>query len=159
MRHRKAKGKLGRSLASRIRLLRKLITDLVDLNRIETTVSRAKAVAPIANKLMQDAFENSPESRERILSLLYRKELALKVFGEMRERYATFGRIPPTTIWLNGFRKGDHMPKAIVEFVDAPWDIRKTLNGFAKEKGLLGLFEDLRVSGKNPLDRPSEEQK
>ena len=51
------------------------------------------------------------------------------------------------------------MPKAIVEFVDAPWDIRKTLNGFAKEKGLLGLFEDLRVSGKNPLDRSSEQQK
>ncbi len=143
---------MGRTLASRIRLLRKLITDLVDLNRIETTVARAKAVAPIANKLVQDAFENSPESRERILSLLYRKELALKVFGEMKERYANFKRIPPTTIWLNGFRKGGHMPKAIVEFVDAPFDIKKTLNGFAKEKGLLGLFEDLRVSGKNPLD-------
>jgi large subunit ribosomal protein L17 len=120
MRHRKLKGKLGRSLVPRIRLLRKLITYLVDRDRIETTVARAKAVAPIAQKLMKDAFENTPESRERILSMLYRKELALKIFGEMRERYKTSGNIPMTTIWLNGFRRADAMPRAIVEFVDTP---------------------------------------
>ena len=78
--------------------------------------------------------------------------MAIKVFQELKPRYLNYGNIPVTRVWLNNFRFADKMPKAIVEFVDAPFDIKKTFALFAKEKGL-SLFEERKLlTGRNPLD-------
>ena len=77
----------------------------------------------------------------------------MKVFGEMRERYAGYGNSPVTRIWLSNFRQTDKMPRSIVEFVDAPFDIRQTLAMFAREKGI-DVYSDAKLlTGTNPLDR------
>lgn len=70
----------------------------------------------------------------------------------MRERYLNYGNIPVTKIWLNNFRQTDKMPRAIIEFVDAPFDIKKTLAKFAMEKGI-SVFNEKLLTGKNPLDK------
>ena len=104
-------------------------------------------------QLVNDAIENSPESRERVLNILTKKELALKVFGEMRNRYISYGNIPVTKVWLNNYRQTDKMPRAIVEYIDAPFDIKSTLAMFAKEKGLSIYDEPRLLTGLNPLDK------
>ena len=51
MRQLRTRHKLGRGINSRIRLIRKLLTYMVQHDRIETTTGRAKAIAPLAQKV------------------------------------------------------------------------------------------------------------
>lgn len=139
MRHGKPRNLIGLPIEARLRVLRTLLTKLIEEDRIHTTPAKAQALSFLANGIVRDAKENSPESRERIFNLIKKKELAIKVFGEIKSRYAELPADGPfVRIWRNGNdRHLTHQPPAaILEYVGAPFDIKETLMLFAKERGL-----------------------
>ncbi len=108
--------KLGKPTDQRMAMLRQLTTDLLEKGRIETTVSRAKEVAPLAEKMITLAKNNDLANYRQALSFITKEDVAHKLFGEVAQKYAerTGGY---TRIVRTGPRRGDAAEMAIVELV------------------------------------------
>jgi large subunit ribosomal protein L17 len=119
MRHRRAGSKLGRLSAHRWALFRNLLTALVRHERITTTVAKAKAIRPMADRLVTLAKRDDLHARRQALSLVPDTVVVRKLFDTVAARYADrrggYTRIIPV-----GTRRGDAAPIAIVELVDRP---------------------------------------
>jgi len=87
MRHRKLKGKLGRSSAHRTALRRNLAKALFERGRIVTTPQKAKTVRPFAEKLITLARTNNLANYRRALMLLPNENVVRKLFREIAPRY------------------------------------------------------------------------
>ncbi len=116
MRHGIDHRKLGRKPAHRKALLRNLMNALVHAERIETTVSKAKELRPLADRLITLGKAGTLHSRRRVFSLLTDKEATDKLFatlaGRFVERQGGYTRIIRT-----GFRVGDGAEMAIIEYL------------------------------------------
>jgi len=88
MRHRKLRGKLGRTSAHRRALRRNMTKALFEKGRIVTTPQKAKAVRPFAEKLITLARDNTLANFRRALELLPHKATVRKLFKEIAPRYA-----------------------------------------------------------------------
>lgn len=119
MRHLKAGRRLSRTTEHRKALLRTLITQLFEHERIETTHAKAKETRQWAEKLITLAKRGDLHARRQTLQVVRTKRAMQKLFGELRERYqhrpGGYTRIIPT-----GFRRGDGAPLAVLELVDRP---------------------------------------
>ena len=122
MRHRRKTVKLQRKTAHRDALLRNLACSLIDHRRIKTTLAKAKALRPFAEKLVTLGKRDSLHSRRRAISLLGSNELA------QRSVKALFEEIAPAhadrqggycRITKLGQRRSDSAPMAFIEWVDA----------------------------------------
>ncbi len=117
MRHRVAKKKLGRSVGHRRALYRSLLTALFRHKRIETTLAKAKAVQPLAEKLITIARRGDLHSRRLIAAYLWDKKVATELFREIAPKY----KDRPggyTRILKLGFRQGDGAEMAVLELVE-----------------------------------------
>ena len=118
MRHGIDHRKLGRKPAHRKALLRNLMTALVRAERIETTVSKAKELRPLADRLITLGKAGTLHSRRRVFSLLTDKEATDKLFATLAGRFV--GRPGGyTRIVRTGFRVGDGAEMAIIEYLPA----------------------------------------
>lgn len=108
--------KLGKPTDQRMAMLRQLTTDLLEKGRIETTVSRAKEVAPMAEKMITLAKRNDLANYRQALSFITKEDVAHKLFGEMAQKYAQRDG-GYTRIVRTGPRRGDAAEMAIVELV------------------------------------------
>jgi large subunit ribosomal protein L17 len=118
MRHGVDHRKLGRKPAHRKALLRNLMNALVRAERIETTVSKAKELRPLADRLITLGKAGTLHSRRRVFSLLTDKEATDKLFATLAGRFA--GRQGGyTRIVRTGFRVGDGAEMAIIEYLPA----------------------------------------
>ena len=116
MRHGMDHRKLGRKPAHRKALLRNLMNALVHAERIETTVSKAKELRPLADRLITLGKAGTLHSRRRVFSLLTDKEATDKLFATLAGRFA--GRQGGyTRIVRTGFRVGDGAEMAIIEYL------------------------------------------
>jgi large subunit ribosomal protein L17 len=119
MRHRKAGSKLGRLTAHRWALFRNLLTALVRHERITTTMAKAKAIRPMADRLVTLAKRDDLHARRQALALVPDTAVVRKLFDTVAARYADrrggYTRIVPA-----GIRRGDAAPIAIIELVDRP---------------------------------------
>ncbi len=108
--------KLGRPTDQRMAMLRAMTTYLLENGQIKTTVSRAKEVAPLAEKMITLAKNNDLANYRQALSFITKEDVAHKLFGEMAQKYAerTGGY---TRIVRTGPRRGDAAEMAIVELV------------------------------------------
>jgi large subunit ribosomal protein L17 len=89
MRHQKNRHKLGRDSAHRKALLANLSKELIEHERIETTVAKAKAVKPEVEKLITLARRGDLHARRQALSALGQDKFAVyKLFEEIAPRYA-----------------------------------------------------------------------
>jgi len=88
MRHRKLRGKLGRTPAHRQALRRNMTKALFESGRIVTTPQKAKAVRPFAEKLITLARDNTLANFRRALELLPHKATVHKLFEEIAPRYS-----------------------------------------------------------------------
>ena len=119
MRHRKKVAKLGRVAAHRNAMLRNMAADLFRHERIETTLTKAKALRPLAERLVTLGKKGDLHARRKALSILQDKAVVHKLFTDLSERYG--GREGGyVRILKMGFRRGDNAPMALVEMVDAP---------------------------------------
>jgi large subunit ribosomal protein L17 len=135
MRHRVKGKKLSRDSAQRKALLRSLVTSFLEKERIRTTLAKAKAVKPLAEKMITLGKKNSLHSRRLALRFLYKREVAKKLFDEIGPR---FSERPGgyTRIIKLGPRAGDGAEMALLELVGTEFkkkEKKKTAAEKAKE--------------------------
>ena len=118
MRHQKKTVKLGRSAAHRDALLSNQVVSLIEHSRIQTTLAKAKAVRPFAEKLVTLGKKGTLHARRVALGYLRHNEDAVKkLFAVIAPRSAD-RQGGYTRIVKLGFRKSDAAPMAFIEWVD-----------------------------------------
>jgi large subunit ribosomal protein L17 len=118
MRHRNAGFKLGRNTSHRRALLRNLVTSILLEDRVETTITKAKAARPHVERLITLGKKGDLHSRRQALSYLQTREAVTRLFDTVAPRYGEraggYLRIVRT-----GFQKGDGAEKAYIELLGA----------------------------------------
>ena len=119
MRHRSKTVKLKRNASHRRALLANLACSLIEHGRIKTTLGKAKALRPVAEKLITLAKRNDLHSRRLAISFLGQKDMVQKLFAETapasKDRQGGYCRITKL-----GARMSDSAPMAFIEWVDRP---------------------------------------
>ena len=109
--------KLGRPTAHRKAMLRGLVTYLLENGSVETTLTRAKEVRSVAEKMITLGKKNTLASRRAALSYITKEDVVTKVFSEIAPKYeARNGGY--TQIYKLGPRRGDGAEMAIIKLVD-----------------------------------------
>ena len=97
-------------------MLRQQVTDFLDLGRMETTVTRAKEIAPLAEKMISLGKAKDLNAYRQALSFITREDVAKKVFDEIAPKYADRNG-GYTRITRIGTRRGDAAEVAVIELV------------------------------------------
>ena len=108
--------KLGKTTAQRMAMLRQQVTDLLDKGRMETTVTRAKEIAPMAEKMITLGKAKDLNAYRQALSFITREDVAKKVFDELAPKYADRNG-GYTRVTRTGERRGDAAEMAVIELV------------------------------------------
>ena len=108
--------KLGKTTSQRMAMLRQQVTDFLDLGRMETTVTRAKEIAPLAEKMISLGKAKDLNAYRQALSFITREDVAKKVFDEIAPKYAERNG-GYTRITRVGVRRGDAAETAVIELV------------------------------------------
>ncbi len=129
MRHLKYGYKLGRNPAHRRATLRNLVTNVIERERITTTLARAKAVRPLLERLITLGKRDSLHARRQVAGVLMTAAATKKLFNDIAPRFAdrTGGY---TRIVHAGWRVGDGARVAILELIGS--ELKKKEK---KEKG------------------------
>ena len=108
--------RLGGSSAHQKSMLANLVASLIAAEAITTTEAKAKALRPVAEKIISKAKKGGLHNHRQVVSFLRDKEMAAKLFEEIGPRYAD----RPggyTRILKVGPRQGDNAPMARIELV------------------------------------------
>jgi large subunit ribosomal protein L17 len=132
MRHQKKTVKLGRTAEHRKALLANQVCSLIEHQRIKTTLAKAKAVRPLAEKMVTLGKNGSLHARRTALAVLRQKAAVKKLFDDIAPRSAD-RKGGYTRIVKLGARKSDAAPVAFIEWVDAPQVVEE--EPIAEEKG------------------------
>ena len=108
--------KLGRTSDQRKAMLRAMVTYLLENGQIKTTVTRAKEVAPVAEKMITLAKKNDLASYRQALGFITKEDVTKKVFQELGPKYAERNG-GYTRIVRIGPRRGDAAEMAIIQLV------------------------------------------
>ena len=108
--------KLGRTTDQRKAMLRAMVTYLLENGQIKTTLTRAKEVAPVAEKMITLAKDNTLVSYRQALGFITKEDVAKKLFDEIGPKYAERNG-GYTRIVKIGPRRGDAAEMAIVQLV------------------------------------------
>ena len=108
--------KLGRPTASRLAMLRAMVTFLLEKGRIETTVTRAKEVRSMTEKMITIAKDPTLANKRLVLSYITKEDVANKLFKEIGPKYAERNG-GYTRVVRIGPRRGDAAEMAIIELV------------------------------------------
>ncbi len=112
--------KLGRPTAHRNAMLRGMVTLLLENGQIETTLTRAKEVRSMAEKMITLGKKNTLASRRAALAYITKEDVVTKLFNEIAPTYAN-RQGGYTQIFKMGPRRGDAAEMAIVKLlVEAP---------------------------------------
>ncbi len=122
MRHLVSGSKLGRNPAHRRATLRNLVTNLIEKERIQTTIARAKAARPLAERMITLGKRDTLHARRQAAAFLLTPGATQKLFADLAPRFADrpggYTRIVRT-----GWRIGDGAELAILEFIGS--DLKK----------------------------------
>jgi large subunit ribosomal protein L17 len=124
MRHRVDGRLFGRTANQRKALLRGLVTSLIEHERIETTIAKAKEVRRIAEKIVTLGLKGDLHAKRLAFSYLSNRASLAKLFSEIAPRFAGrnggYLRIVQTRNRVN-----DSAPMVVLEFIDFE-EVRKT---------------------------------
>jgi len=98
-------------------MLRQQVTDLLTYGKLETTIDRAKAVRPLAEKMITLGKKNTLASYRQALSFITKEDAANRVFKVLAPIYANRNG-GYTRIMRLGTRRGDAAEMAIIALVD-----------------------------------------
>ncbi len=118
MRHRKAGKELSRNTSHRRALLRNMVTSLFQHEQIETTDIKARAIRPVAEKLITLAKRGDLHARRQAMSFMQDKAVTHRLFEELKDRYLD-RQGGYVRIVKKGYRKGDGAPVSIVQLLPA----------------------------------------
>ena len=108
--------KLGRTSDQRRSMLRAMVTYLLENGQIKTTITRAKEVAPVAEKMITLAKKNDLASYRQALGFITKEDVAKKLFQELGPKYAERNG-GYTRVVRIGPRRGDAAEMAIIQLV------------------------------------------
>jgi large subunit ribosomal protein L17 len=124
MRHQKKTIKLGRTADHRRALLANQVCALIQHQRIKTTLAKAKAVRPLAERMVTLGKNGSVHARRRALAVLRQKSAVKKLFDDIAQRSAERNG-GYTRIVKLGARKSDSAHMAFIEWVDAEYVVEE----------------------------------
>lgn len=108
--------KLGKTTDQRKAMLRAMVTYLLENGQIKTTLTRAKEVAPMAEKMITLGKKNDLAAYRQALAFITKEDVAHKLFTELNQKYmAREGGY--TRIVRMGPRRGDAAEMAIIQLV------------------------------------------
>ncbi|MFZ5468065.1 MAG: 50S ribosomal protein L17 [Myxococcota bacterium] len=119
MRHHVGQKKLQRSTSHRLAMLRNMVTSLLEHERVKTTVPKAKAARPVAERIITLGKRGGLANQRLAERTVKNKDVLTKVFSELKDRYANRSG-GYTRIVRLGFRPGDAAEMALLELVDRP---------------------------------------
>ena len=108
--------KLGKRSDQRKAMLRAMVTYLLENGQIKTTITRAKEVAPLAEKMITLSKKNDLAAYRQALAFITKEDVAHKLFTEMNQKYMSRDG-GYTRIVRMGPRKGDAAEMAIIQLV------------------------------------------
>ena len=108
--------KLGRTSDHRRAMLRAMVTYLLENGKIETTVTRAKEVRSMAEKMITTAKTNDLHSKRQVLAYVTKESVVKKLFDDIAPKYAERNG-GYTRIYKIGPRRGDAAEMAIIELI------------------------------------------
>ena len=108
--------KLGRATANRMAMLRAMVTFLLENGKIETTVTRAKEVRSLAEKMITLAKEPTLHNKRQVFAFVTKESVCKKLFDEIAPKYAERNG-GYTRIIKTGARRGDAAEMAIIELL------------------------------------------
>ena len=109
--------KLGRTTDHRKAMLRGMVTYLIENRKVETTVTRAKEVRAMAEKMITIAKDNSLHARRQVLAYVTKEDVVKNLFDVIAPRYADVNG-GYTRITKTGARRGDAAEMCIIELVE-----------------------------------------
>jgi large subunit ribosomal protein L17 len=122
MRHRNAGFKLGRNTSHRRALLRNLVTSILLNDRVQTTITKAKATRPIVEKMITLGKRGDLHARRQAAAYLMTPESVTRLFATVAPRYGSrnggYLRIVRT-----GQRQGDAAEMAYIELLGAEQEL------------------------------------
>ena len=121
--------KLGRPTAHRKAMLRGMVTLLLENGQVETTLTRAKEVRSVAEKMITLGKKNTLASRRAALAYITKEDVVTKVFTELAPLYANRNG-GYTQIFKLGARRGDGAEMAVVKLIDY---VKPTADGDKKK--------------------------
>jgi large subunit ribosomal protein L17 len=138
MRHKVAGYKLKRESGARKALFKGLVTNVIEHERIITTVPKAKAIKPMVDKMITLAKRDTLHARRQAAGLLNTPAALKKLFDKLGTR---FGQRQGgyTRIVRLGFRKGDGAEQAMLELVGSELVKRAADRAKRKEERLNAL--------------------
>jgi large subunit ribosomal protein L17 len=142
MRHLKSGKKLKRNISARRALLRGLVTNVIEEERITTTVPKAKAAKPLVETMITLAKQDTLHSRRQAAAFLLKPEAVQKLFDKIGPRYNQRNG-GYTRIVKIGWRKGDGAETAKLELVGSELVKRAAERATRREERL----KELRESG------------
>jgi large subunit ribosomal protein L17 len=119
MRHTKKTIKLGRKSEHRNLLLANQVCSLIEHSRIRTTLAKAKAVRPFAERMVTLGKRNDLHARRLAFAFLRQKEAVRRLFADVAPRAGSRQGGYVRIIKL-GPRNSDSAPMAYIEWVDQP---------------------------------------
>ena len=108
--------KLGRTSDHRLAMLRAMVTFLFENGKIETTVTRAKEVQPLAEKMITIAKTNNLANKRNVMAFVTKETVAKKLFDEIAPKFEGVNG-GYTRIIKKGPRRGDAAEMCVIELV------------------------------------------
>jgi len=109
--------KLGRPTAHRISMLRGMVTLLLENGQVQTTLTRAKELRAVADKMITLGKTNTLASRRAALAYITKEDVVTKLFTEIAPKYESRNG-GYTQIYKLGPRRGDAAEMALIKLVD-----------------------------------------
>ena len=109
--------KLGRTTEHRNAMLRGMVTLLLEKGAIETTISRAKELRCVADKMITLGKKDTLAARREALAYITKEDVVKKLFDEIAPKYAD--RVGGyTQVYKLGPRRGDAAEMALIKLAD-----------------------------------------
>jgi large subunit ribosomal protein L17 len=119
MRHQTKTVKLGRKSEHRDALLSNLVCSLINHNRITTTLAKAKAMKPLAEKMVTLGKKGDLHHRRLAVASIKQQDAVKKLFTEIAPRFKD-RKGGYTRVLKLGLRPSDAAPMALIEWVELP---------------------------------------
>ena len=117
MRHRRNDVKLGRTSMHRKHMLANLVCSLIERNQVRTSVAKAKAARPLAEKCLTLGKKGTLHHRRRAVAILRQEDVVKRLFSEIAPRFQQRNG-GYTRIVKLGHRVGDAAEMALLEWVE-----------------------------------------
>jgi len=155
MRHQKKTVKLGRKEGHRKSLLANLAVSLIEHTRIKTTLAKAKAVRPLAEKLVTIGKKGTLHARRTAKAVLRQDGAVKKLFADIAPRAAA-RKGGYTRIIKLGQRKSDSAPMALIEWVDAPLGVETAVPEAKPAKKAVKAKAESAASAAKGAEKPAK---